>query len=156
MHDERGTDPVTGHEVSVRESPIAPEYYDDVLKDIMRRARRAPEGVLECVDDCLWIFAGYGGRDTTPRSVERFAAHLEAKSSWWRSAAGPYTRRDADKMRSLSTGLHRPLAVPLFLRPLDPDQIAGVAFGGFRDNVLMYLDWDGFARQVESAGGRFE
>jgi hypothetical protein len=45
------------------------------------------------------------------------------------------------------------MARPLYLRQLQPSQIASVTYGALRDNVLLYLDWSGFGRLIEKAGG---
>jgi len=154
LKDEHGVDPVTGHTISVVESGVAPETYDDLLRGQLDVAASSGGGVLECVDGCLWIYAAPAGRRGAPRTVQAFAEALELKSTWYASATARFPPRDRDKLVGLNTGMAYPLAKPLYFRGLGPSHVAAVTYGAFLDNVLMYLDWDGFAELIAQAGGK--
>ncbi len=76
---EKGVDPVTGHEMKVVEVTHRPESYDGQLRDLLSKASNTEEGILDCVDGCLWLFAASGGRTKSPIIGNRFTELLEKR-----------------------------------------------------------------------------
>jgi hypothetical protein len=152
---EKGTDPLSGHEIRVIETPVKPQTYDEALAAVLQTSLTDRRAVTECVDGCLWIFVNADKRlekDTTERFVE-LLGELIPKFSLSDGVRHPQS--DRDKIRYLSSGVHYPIARPLFLRKLPSSQIASVTCGTLRRNVLLYLDWNAFGRLIQRAGGDF-
>ncbi len=154
LQNEQGVDPVTGHTISVVESGVVTETYDAELRAQLDAAVAGGKGVLECIDGCLWVYAATGGRRETPRTVRAFSEALEAKSSWYAAATSRSPPRDRDKLVGLNTCVGYPLAKPLYFRGLGPSHVAAITYGAFLDNVLMYLDWNGFEDLIKQEGGK--
>ena len=153
LQNDTGLDPVTGHTISVVESGVRPETYDGELKAQLDAAVAGGKGMLECIDGCLWVYAATGGRRAAPQTVRAFSEALDAKSSWYAAATSRFPPRDRDRLVVLNTCVGYPLAKPLYFRDLGPSHVASITYGAFLDNVLMYLDWDGFAELIKQAGG---
>lgn len=139
--------------ISVVESTVAPETYNAELREQLDTAVAGGKGVLNCVDGCLWIYAAPAGRREAARTHQAFAEALEAKSSWYAAARSRSPPRDRDKLVSLNSGVGYPMSMPLYFRGLGPSHVAAVTYGAFLDNIIMYLDWDGFAELIKEAGG---
>lgn len=153
LQNEQGVDPVTGHTISVVESGVVPETYDAELRAQLDAAVAGGKGVLDCIDGCLWVYVATGGRREAPRTVRAFCEALDAKSTWYAAATSRSPPRDRDKLVGLNTSVGYPLAKPLYFRGLGPSHVAAITYGAFLDNVLMYLDWNGFADLIKQAGG---
>ena len=76
---EKGVDPVTGYEIQVTETVNQPESYDGQLHELLDRAGNTEEGILDCVDSCLWLFAASGGRRKSLHAAKRFMELLEQR-----------------------------------------------------------------------------
>jgi hypothetical protein len=154
---EGGVDPVTGLEISVVEAAVEPQTYDEMLAVILNTAFTTGGEVVECVDGCLWIYANGERRSNRQKSTLRFLECLDERiPQFSASHQARHPRWDRDKIRSLSAGVYYPLARPLYLRKLPPAQIAALTLGVFRENVMLYLDWTGFGRLIQKAGGELK
>jgi hypothetical protein len=154
---EKGIDPLSGFEISVIETAVAPQTYDKTLATMLEIALAEGKWVAECIDGCLWVFVNADRKLGLHKGIERFDKLLHDRipgHSVPRSREHP--RWDRDRIRSLSASVHHPMARPLYLRQLQPSQIASVTYGVLRDNVLLYLDWSGFGRLIQKAGGQFK
>jgi hypothetical protein len=154
---EKGVDPVTGYQISVTETTVAPQTYDETLATILNTALTTAGEVIECVDGCLWIYANGERRWNWRKSTLRFLACLDERVPGFsdlRQANRPHW--DRDKVRRLSTGVYHPLARPLYLRTLPPAQIASLTLGVLRENVMLYLDWTCFGQLIQKAGGELK
>jgi hypothetical protein len=156
LMNEKGIDPVTGHEIEVVESASPPESYDGTLRALLEKAATCETGAIDCVDGCLWIFAATGGRKRAMYAVQRFVELLETRVDGFAlRKKTSLAREDRDRIRSLSHSVYHPLAKPFFLRNLDPLHVASLTYGALSDNVLLYLDWVEFGRLIAKAGGEF-
>jgi hypothetical protein len=154
---EKGIDPVTGYEIEVVETATRPENYDGQLRELLDRAGNTEEGVLDCIDGCLWLFAASGGRRRSLHAVKRFTELLEQHVAAFLLSPGQKNAAwDRDKIRSLSAAVRYPMAKPIYLRDFDARQIASLTYGQLHDNVLMYLDWNAFGKLIGKAGGEFK
>lgn len=150
---EKGVDPLSGRELRVLDTGVAPQSYDETLAVVLQEALIDRKEAMACVDGCLWLFA-----DADPRrgSAARFAERLQKRiAEFSLSRLATHPSWDKDKVHSLSAGVYLPMARPLFSRKLSPAQIASVTFGALRGNVWPYLDWIAFGQLIEKAGGTF-
>ena len=55
----------------------------------------------------------------------------------------------------LSDSFFSPVALPIFLRGIDPNIIGAVGYGDLMFRVFLYVDWDAFSAIVAKEGGTF-
>jgi hypothetical protein len=64
-------------------------------------------------------------------------------------------RWDKDKIVCLNMSFFHHVALPLFLRHLDPQVIAAITYGVLLNRVYLYLDWQRLSRVAQAAGAEF-
>jgi hypothetical protein len=154
---EKGIDPVTGLHVSVSETEGEQTTYDETLATMLDTALTSGRDVIECVDGCLWIYASGEPRQNWQKSGQLFLQYLDDRIPEFPALPQEkHPRWDRDKIQLLSSSVYRPLARPLYLRKIPPPQIAALTFGILRENVMLYLDWAGFAQLIQKAGGELK
>lgn len=155
LQDEHGTDPVTGHELSVTEIPVAPNTYDRALNRILVEASNRAAEVTEAIEGCLWVHASQTkalNRYEARRHFRDFIASRFPQLQLQRQQLDP---RDHDRIVCLNECFTPPLAKPIFLRTLDADKIGSVIYGELMFKVFFYLDWEAFGVIIREEGGEF-
>ena len=121
-------DPDSSERIKVTEDKIEAETYDQLLSKIFERARQRAWDI-EIIDDCLVVGVFRGS--TILQALKIFR-------SWLRLAGWSQNFFKCDLVESMS----EPLALPLFSREIEPENIFDVLFG--RAMVLMAFNLDKF------------
>lgn len=151
LQNERGVDPVTGHETQIIDMGVGEERYDDLLNDMLKTALYSSKEIAEKVE-CLWVLINR----TTERQkgVEWVFNTLESKLG--RPLHTPKHKWESDRIADLNDGLEVPMAMPILLRHLDAEVIGELIYGNLMGRVHFYFDWEQFAKIVHEEGGTFE
>jgi hypothetical protein len=155
LHDEHGTDPVTGLELSVHEVQVAPYTYDDVLNGILTEATTRGGPVTEIVDGCLWVHANGSKSLNRYEAKQRFGELLAARFPNLARPLSEHVSMNQDRIVSLNECFLPPLPKPIFLRDLDPENVGAVIYGDLMFKVFLYLDWEAFGVLIREEGAEF-
>lgn len=156
LNKETGIDPVTGRHMRVIEVSAELTKYDDALGWVLKASLDRRTAVTEVVDGCVWLYANADKRLSLDELRNEFSALLAQRIAGFSQAANK--RRPSDdrnRIASLSEGFYHPLALPLFLRNLDPSIVGAVAYGDLMFRVLLYIDWASFGNVVRQEGADF-
>lgn len=155
LHDEHGTDPVTGLELRVHEIQVAPDTYDDVLDRILTEAIARAGAVTEIIDGCLWVHANASKGLDRYEARQRFGELLAERFPQLAKRPSNRVSEDQDRIVSFTECFAPPLAKPIFLRNLDAENIGAVIYGDLMFKVFLYLDWEAFGVLIREEGGEF-
>lgn len=154
LETDEGFDPYRGEHIKVLETEVALESYDDVLAEVIERSDEGP--VLQCIDDCLWVYVDRDPAKNSKDRVRAFSEALFAQSSAIRRWTADWHSSDfLVGVVPLDGNLVVPEAMPIMLRALRPEVIRDVLLGGLEDRVLLYLDWLGYGHLIECLGAQF-
>ncbi len=155
LANERGIDPVSGHDIEVVDVGADVETYDDTLNELLSRSISARGEVFELCAGCVWIYANADPTVNRSTAVARCVELLTQNGvTNLPSQALPRPAWDKDRIVSLNSGFFFPMAKPLFLRPLDSHVSASVTYGELSHKTFLYLDWERFVGVAAAAGAR--
>lgn len=147
-----GPDPDLDVTVEVVESSAKTESYDDELSACLRRAE-ADGTATACVDGCLWVYASSDLRLTRRDAVADFSRRVFEASPETKTWLRERTGKDVlNPVGSVDQWSFMPTAIPLFLRPLDVDDVLDLVYGRLTGRVLLFFDWLRFEDVVRGAG----
>lgn len=148
---DRGFDPYWQRYVLIRESRTRDQSYDNSLAALIKSSAGAP--VLECIDECLWVYIDRDPDKTLSDRIRAFSAALFQRSpairEWNKDRYGSDT---LEGIVPLDANLFEPIAVPLFLRPFDPETVRDILLGSLKERILLYFDWIEYSRIIEGLG----
>lgn len=151
-HD-RGFDPRRDAEVIIQESTTELESYDQKLQGIIELSKHGE--VLRCLDRCLWVWVD---RDTSRDPKDKVAAFERelAKTSPFtlQRCREQFGNEEPFNPVALEANLTCPEAIPLFLRPLEPEAIRDVLIGKLMFCVFLFVDWFEMGRIVSDLGAK--
>jgi hypothetical protein len=137
---DHGFDPRREAEVFLKETLIPTEHYDLELQQIIDSSQE--EVVLRCIDRCLWVYVDRDRSKSIEKKIENFErAFTEARPAsmkWFRQQFG-----EAEPFEPVVVegNLTCPVAIPLFLRQLEPETIRDLLMGRLMLSVFLFLDW---------------
>lgn len=153
----KGKDNLTGKEIKIKDKYYIEEDYFDIFNDLTKKCGNEGNGIA-CIDDCLYI--GIFSREKFPYSYLEFQHaiyHLLNPSKECQIEEGKepdeeISRIMAQKYRisDLRMGFGIPLAMPLYLWPIDKDIMMDIIFG--RKLVYSYLDFENFFKVASLMG----
>jgi hypothetical protein len=149
---EKGSDPDLDIDVEIIESSAITETYDFELTECLRQAD-AEGAALKCVDGCLWIFVSHDRKLARREAITEFSRRVFEASPetkrWLQERAGKDFLHPVGTVDQWS---FVPTAVPLFLRPLDVEDVLDLVYGKLLGRVLLFFDWSAFEKVVGDAG----
>ena len=125
LNHDRGFHPHRQAEVTISESAVPVESYDHQLQQIIDSPADAV--AIQCIDRCLWVYAD---RNSSKPIDEKFKHFQQALS------------------------LACPEAIPLFLRPLQPETIRDLLIGKLMHSVFLFFDWYVFGQMIAELGAQ--
>lgn len=151
VQNDKGFDSRRAAEVTIEESKVPPESYDEQLQAAIDEGRESP--LLRQIDRCLWVYVDREPRKSARKKIEEFRRAIEKAAP---EALPWIAQRFEGKLQfdavPLEGNLYTPEALPLFLRGLKPETIRDVLLGDLMDSVLLFLDWRELSRMVEGHG----
>lgn len=156
LRDEEGIEPVTSERINVLTLTVLDEFYDDQLGHLIDRAMSKGSAETTLIDDCLHIHVD-GRRSADRMSVIRaFHDQLNSRNSYYSTHSRNRIRNcDLGGIASLNNNLMMPIAKPLYIRSLTPEQVGQIAIGDLMNRVHFFLDMDAFGELLSQEGARF-
>jgi hypothetical protein len=149
---ELGRDPDVGIDVETVETSFGAEIYDFELTACLRQAE-AEGSAFRCIDDCLWIFVSPELRLSRRDAVSEFSRRVFEASPETRTWLVERTGRDVlHPVGTVDQWSFVPSAIPIFLRPLEAEDVLELVFGKLMERVWLFFDWRGFENVVRNAG----
>lgn len=151
VNEEKGPDPDLDINIEIVESAEPSESYDDELTACLRRAD-ADETATACIDGCLWIYVSHRRKLTRQQAVADFSIRVFAAKPETKTWLKERLEQDVlHPVGSLDQWSFVPTAVPLFLRPLEVNDVLDLLYGKLTGRVLLFFDWLRFADVVHAA-----
>ena len=154
VNNEIGTDPDVGMNVETVETDFGAETYDFELTACLREADEKGSA-FRCIDGCLWIFvapeASMSRRDTVEEFSRRVFEVSPETKTWL------FERLGKDVLHPVGTvdqWSFVPSAIPIFLRPLEIEDVVDIVFpaGRLIGRVWLFFDWMRFEKVIRDAG----
>ena len=153
LNHDRGFHPHRQAEVTILESTVPVESYDHELQQIIDSPADAV--ALQCIDRCLWVYADRNQSKPIDEKFTHFQQALSlacpASMQWLRQHLG-----DAEPFVAVPVeeNLFCPEAIPLFLRPLQPETIRDLLIGKLMHSVFLFFDWYVFGQMIAELGAQ--
>jgi hypothetical protein len=149
---ELGTDPDVGMNVETVETDFGAETYDFELTACLRQAD-AVGSAFRCIDDCLWVFVWRDPKMTRRDAIAEFSRRVFEASPETKTWLAERTGKDVlHPVGTVDQWSFVPSAIPIFLRPLEIEDILDLVFGKLIGRVLLFFDWMRFEKVVRDAG----
>ena len=151
-HD-RGFHPYRQAEVTISDSTVPVESYDHKLQEIIDNPADAV--APQCIDRCLWVYVDRNPSKPIDEKFKHFQQALSlacpASMQWRHQQLG-----DAEPFVAVPVeeNLFCPEAIPLFLRPLQPETIRDLLIGKLMHSVFLFFDWYVFGEMVAELGAQ--
>lgn len=152
VNKDRGPDPDLDVNVEIVESSVTSQSYDHELTACFRRAE-AEGTATALIDGCLWIYVSHDPQATRRNVLADFSRRVFEASP--ETKAWLKERLDKDLLHPVGTldqWSFVPIAVPIFLRPLDSSDVVDVVYGKLAGRVLLFFDWLHFEDVARATG----
>ena len=153
LNHDRGFHPHRQTEVIISDSTVPVESYDHKLQEIIDSS--ADAGAPQCIDRCLWVYADRNPSKPIDQKLQHFQQALSlacpASMQWLHEHLG-----DAEPFVAapIEENLFCPEAIPLFLRPIQPETIRDLLIGKLMHSVFLFFDWYVFGEMVAELGAQ--
>ena len=151
IDEDRGYDPRREAEITIGESTIHLQSYDEELQTILEAAPE--ESLLRCIDRCLWAYVDRNQDKSPAQKIRDFKAALDKASPdtlpWMKEHFAGKLSFDAVLLEG---NLDCPESMPLFLRPLKTETIRDVLFEGLMHSAYLFLDFQTLGEIVGEQG----
>lgn len=157
LWEDQGFDPVSEREIKVLDQrEHALENYDPELGSMLAELQNGASEAWRLIDQCLWVYVNRD-RGLGPGAVqEKFKKLMADRDPRLRDLLQKRLPQwDLGGMTLLNEGFSLPMALPLFLRGIDPAMIGDIAAGQLMYRVYLYLDWDKFGDLIREEGAEF-
>lgn len=154
VNNEIGIDPDVAMKVQTVEADFRTETYDFELTACLREAD-AKGAAFSCIDSCLWVFVALDPLLTRRDAVAEFSRRVFETSpetkAWLVERTGKPVLYPVGTLDQWS---FVPSAIPVFLRPLEIEDVIDIVFplGRFMGRVWLFFDWMRFEKVVLDAG----
>lgn len=153
LQSDEGFDPYWQAQVFVRETRVQDQSYDTSLATLVEFSGHEP--VLDCIDQCVWVYIDRDPAKSFAHRVQAFSAALFARSPAIGEWNGQWHQSSLLKaVVPLDANLFEPMAIPLFFRPFAHATIRDILIGRLKGRVLLWFDWVAYAAIVESLGAK--
>jgi hypothetical protein len=153
LHRDHGFHPHRQAEVRISESIVPVESYDDQLQQIIDRS--VNDIVLQCIDRGLWVYADRTPSKSVDEKIKDFEQALSSacpvSMRWLRQHLGAGEPFPAVPVEE---NLFCREAIPIFLRPLEPETIRDLLIGTLMHSVFVYFDWCAFGQMIADLGAQ--
>lgn len=152
VNKEKGSDPDLDVDVEIVESSTPTETYDFELTACLRRAD-ADGTALACIDGCLWIYVSHEPELIRRDAIAEFSRRVFGASPDTKTWLIERTGKDVlHPVGTVDQWSFVPTAIPLFLRPLDVEDVLDLVYGKLIGRVLLFFDWSRFEKVVRDVG----
>jgi hypothetical protein len=153
LRTDKGFDPLHRQPIEILEAKTKDRDYDDSLASFIEASDLKP--VFECIENCLWVYIDQDPEKTHEDLIRDFTRLLyvarPSLREWNRE------RYDLDYLGEvvpLDANLLEPFAVPIFFRNFEPERVEQIVLGRLLNRVLLYFDWQSYAKVFEELGAR--